>query len=257
MPSTSARAQAASTRSVPIAPDEPENADAGAEALLGMRPRAQDHIGQDGGVVADRGGLAADAFMCPVAIAPMRTGHVLGDGRRPVRPGAAPMTGDALAAMENLDRGGGDPRLDLLADQLLRHAVVVLGDLDMIVEADAAALPLGVFVGFGRQGSSAGRSSCSNSARRLVPQPRIGRSLSSSSSARIAALRSASEKKRRCRSRARIQRPTTWTADLDLRFVARLVGPRRDDRGAVMPRHVGIGPVDHRLVERGLGDAGL
>jgi hypothetical protein len=24
-----------------------------------------------------------------------------------------------------------------------------------------------------------------------------------------------------------------------------------------MPRHVGVGPVDHRLVERGLGDAGL
>jgi hypothetical protein len=33
----------------------------------------------DGGVVADRSSLAADAFMRPVAIAPMRTRHVLGD----------------------------------------------------------------------------------------------------------------------------------------------------------------------------------
>ena len=101
--------------------------------------------------VADRGGLAADALVRPVAIAPVRTRHVLGDGGRPMRPGAAAMAGDPLAAMEDLDCGGGDPRLDLLADQLVRHAVVVLGDLDVIVEVDPAALPLGVFVGLGRQ----------------------------------------------------------------------------------------------------------
>jgi len=34
---------------------------------------------------------------------------VLGDGRRPMRPGAAAMAGDPLAAVEDLDRGGGDP----------------------------------------------------------------------------------------------------------------------------------------------------
>ena len=50
---------------------------------------------------------------------------------------------------------------------------------------------------------------CSKSARRLAPQPRITRLFSSSSRPRIAALSSASEKKRRCRKRARIQRPTT------------------------------------------------
>jgi len=122
------------------------------QTLLGVRPRAQDHIGQDGGVVADRSSLAADAFMRPVAIAPVRTRHVFGDSRRPMRPGAASMTGNALAAMENLDGRGGDPRFDLLTDQLVRHAVEVLGDLDMVIEVDPAALPLGVFVGFGRQG---------------------------------------------------------------------------------------------------------
>ena len=58
-------------------------------------------------------------------------------------------------------------------------------------------------------------------------------------------------------------------ADLNLGFITRLIGPRRDDRRAVMPRHVGprvrpwagprtgAGAVDQRLVERGLDDAGL
>src|ERR1700751_2899294 len=46
-------------------------------------------------------------------------------------------------------------------------------------------------------------------------------------------------------------------ADLDLSLVAWLVGPRRNDGSAVMPRHVGIGPVDHRFVKARLGDPGL
>jgi hypothetical protein len=34
---------------------------------------------------------------------------VLGNSGRPVRPGTAAMAGDPLAAMEDLDRGNGDP----------------------------------------------------------------------------------------------------------------------------------------------------
>ena len=68
-----------------IALDQPENADRRAEALLGMRPRAQDDVDQGGGVGADLAGLAADALMRPVAVAPMRTRHVLGHGGRPMR----------------------------------------------------------------------------------------------------------------------------------------------------------------------------
>ena len=63
------------------------------------------------------------------------------------------MAGDPFAAMKDLDCRGSDARLDLLAEQLVRHAVVMLGDLDVIVEADPAALPLGVFVGQRRQRS--------------------------------------------------------------------------------------------------------
>jgi len=78
----------------------------------------------------------------PVAIAPVGAGHVLGDSGRPMRAQAAAMAGDPFAAMKDLGCPGGDARLDLLADQLVRHAVVMLGDLDVIIEADAAALPL-------------------------------------------------------------------------------------------------------------------
>jgi hypothetical protein len=71
------------------ASDQAENADAGAEARLGVRPRAQNDIGQSDGIGADRSGLAANAVMGPVAIAPMRTRHMLSHGGRPVRPGTA------------------------------------------------------------------------------------------------------------------------------------------------------------------------
>jgi hypothetical protein len=75
---------------------------------------------------------------------------------------------------------GGDARLDLLAEQLMRHAVVILADLDVVVETDPAALPFGTFVEQRRQRSQRGLSSCSKRARRLVPQPRIKRLFSSS-----------------------------------------------------------------------------
>jgi hypothetical protein len=56
-----------------------------------------------------------------------------------------------LPAQENLDGSGGDPRLDLVADKAKRDTVVVLGDLYMVVEIDATALPFRVLVGLLRQ----------------------------------------------------------------------------------------------------------
>ena len=88
----------------------------------------------------------ADALVGPVAIAPVGAGHVLGDSGRPMRAQVSAMAGEPFAAMKDLDCRGGDARLDLLAEQLVRHAVVMLGDLDVVVEAHTAALPLGVFV---------------------------------------------------------------------------------------------------------------
>src|ERR1700721_3606820 len=89
--------------------------------------------------------------MRPVTVAPMVTRHMLGDGGRTMWQRAAQMGCDALAAQENLDRPGRDPCLDLLTGEAVGNAVVVLGDLHMIIEIDATPLPFRALVGFVRQ----------------------------------------------------------------------------------------------------------
>src|SRR5271165_6744121 len=63
----------------PIALHQSENPDGGAEALFGMRARAQDDVDQSVGVGADLGGITTNALMRPVAIAPMGARHMLGN----------------------------------------------------------------------------------------------------------------------------------------------------------------------------------
>jgi hypothetical protein len=81
-----------------------------------------------------------------------------------MRAQAASMAGDPFAAMKDLDCRGGDARFDVLAEQLMRHAVVMLADLDVVVETDPAALPLGIFVGQRRQRSERGFARSENTA---------------------------------------------------------------------------------------------
>ena len=82
-----------------------------------------------------------NALMGPVAVAPMRTRHVLGDRRWPMRQSAAQVRGDALAAQENLDGLLVDPCLDLLTYEAMGNTVVMFGNLDVIIEIDPTALP--------------------------------------------------------------------------------------------------------------------
>jgi hypothetical protein len=58
-----------------------------------------------------------------------------------MRAQAAQVACNPLAAVEDLNGRDGDARLDLLAQQLVRYALVMLGDLDMLVEANPAAPP--------------------------------------------------------------------------------------------------------------------
>jgi hypothetical protein len=51
--------------------------------------------------------------------------------------------------------------------------------------------------------------------------------------------------------------PGDLHGDLHFGFVAGFVGTGRDDGGAVMPGHIGVSPVDHRLVKARLGNTGL
>ena len=53
------------------------------------------------------------------------------------------MAGHALA-FQGFDRMGRQPDFEFLLLQLMRHAVVVIVDFDVVVDADGGDLPLGV-----------------------------------------------------------------------------------------------------------------
>src|SRR5271166_5603336 len=53
------------------------------------------------------------------------------------------MGADALAAVEYLDCAGGDPHIDLGADERVRNRIQELVNLDVIVETDACVQPFG------------------------------------------------------------------------------------------------------------------
>ena len=93
----------------------------------------------------------ADPLRCPGGEASMGARHVLGHGGVAPVGGSAQMAGDALSAMENLDRSIGEAGPQLLSQQGVRHRVVMLVDLDVVVETGAALLPLGVDVRLGRE----------------------------------------------------------------------------------------------------------
>ena len=80
----------------------------------------------------------------------MRGRHVLGERGVLPPPRAAHMRGDAPALVEDLDGPACHARVDRRVDQLIRHAVKVVGDLDVIVDVHAIALPGRQFVGRGR-----------------------------------------------------------------------------------------------------------
>ena len=129
-----------------------ENPDRSAEALFGMAAFAQDEVDKGCRIRPDPAGLRPEPLGRPVGIAPVGAGHVRGHGgvfaigRRP------PVSGDALAAMEDLDGGCRQARPNLVAQQAVGNRVIVLLDLDVIVEADPALKPFGIFVGHLRQG---------------------------------------------------------------------------------------------------------
>jgi hypothetical protein len=53
---------------------------------------------------------------------------------------------DPLAPMENLDRAGRCPQIDLLKDEAVRHLVEEAFELDVIIRGDAHQPPFGEFV---------------------------------------------------------------------------------------------------------------
>ncbi len=145
------RRQAASSRSTPYSLASRRMPRQERIPLLGMRLRLHDCLDQRDRGWPDLGGLGHDPGWRPLGVASMCARHVLRNRGVPVPHGREGVAGDARAAMENLDRGAGDTRLDDLADEPRWHRVIVAGDLDVVVGSDARPLPLGIAIRFGRQ----------------------------------------------------------------------------------------------------------
>lgn len=92
----------------------------------------------------------------------------------------------------------GARRLDLLANEAVRHEIKESLGLDVVIRRDADQTPFGEFVVFARKTASTARSTLSNSCRRLVPNGRVTWPLTRSSAWPMATLASASEKRSDC-----------------------------------------------------------
>ena len=125
---------------------QPENADGRSEALFRVRPVAHDDVDQCLGIGPDNRGLASDASRCPLSVTAMRTGHVFVYGGMSSIAGSADVRGDPFAVVEDLYSAICNPRPELLFGQGVGHRIIMLGDLDMVVEAGATLFPFGVLV---------------------------------------------------------------------------------------------------------------
>src|SRR5215468_5209329 len=120
-----------------------QDAPAGAKALFGMGPAFQEEFAQRGGCRPDAGRFLADTIDGPVGITAMTGRHVFGDGRVLVVAARSHVSSDPLTLDENLDGACGKAHLDFGAGEAVRNAVVVIVDVNMIVDADAAQAPFG------------------------------------------------------------------------------------------------------------------
>ena len=203
-------------------------------------------------------GVAANALDGPVGVTPMARRHVLGDCRVLAVAAGAQMRGDPLALDEDLDGSAGEPHLDLVAREAVGHAVEMALDLDVVIDADPAHAPFGKHIGLDRQGLElrpvelfeelpAGDAEPADRALLVEPLQQLADRRIQLGQAVEAAMAQAAE-----------QPPLDdQHATFDLSLVARPARPGRQDRGAVMRRHLGVGSVDLRLVQAGLDDGDL
>src|SRR2546423_12724892 len=239
-------------------PHQAHNAEAGTEALFGMRPALQDQLAQRRGGRADRSGLAANALDRPVSVTPMARRHVLGDCGVPMVAAGAQMSSDPLTLQKDLNSARRQPHLDLAAGKAVRNAVEMALELDMVVDADPTNAPLGKAIGLRRQRVEVGPFELLEQCpageteppdRAFVvelPQQLADRGIEFSQTVEATVAQAAEQPSLDDQHR-----------DFDLRLVARPARSCRQDRGIIMGRHLGVGSIDLRLAAAGLDDPGL
>jgi len=130
---------------------QPEDAQAGAEALLGMGAIGHHRLQERLGRRPDATGRGHHPRRRPFGMAAVRAGHMLGDRRVAAPARRLRVAGNTLPLMEDLDHMVGDADIDQFADQPIRRRVPAAAHLDMIVRGDPAALPHRERIGLGRQ----------------------------------------------------------------------------------------------------------
>jgi hypothetical protein len=187
----------------------------------------------------------------------MGTGHVIGIGAMPAPAVAALVSGDPLAAVEDLDGAAGQAQVDLLADQGVRHGVEEAGGLDVVVEIVPGEPPFGILVVVDRQRSQGGTLDALEELAPADPETahHVGIDARHRGGDRGVAL---GEREERLPSQPAEDVGLGEAGPcLDLGLVARLPWSRRQGADAVMGRHHAVAAVDLGVVERGLVDPAL
>src|SRR6478736_4835451 len=120
---------------------QPNDPQTGAKALFWMRPMLQDQLTERHRRRSDQARVGADALDRPAGVSPMAGRHVFRYRRVFVIAAHAHVGGDPLALEEDFDRPRGQSRVDLGAGEAMGDAIVMSGDLDVIVDTDVAQPP--------------------------------------------------------------------------------------------------------------------
>ena len=125
---------------------EAQDPQARAIALLGVGSALDDRLDQPSGVWTGFVSPADKSRGTPFRIFLVCRRHMFFEGGVLMGHKASDMAGHALALSQGLHGVGGQAHVELFALQLMRHAVVVIVDFDVVVDVDGGDLPLGVFV---------------------------------------------------------------------------------------------------------------
>jgi len=173
----------------------------------------------------------------------------------PMITAGAQMSGNPLALQKDLDGARRQPHLHLAAGKAVGHAVEMTFELDVVIDTNPAEAPFGKAIGLRRQRVEvgpvelfeerpAGDTEPPDRAFLVeLPQQLTDRLIEFGQTVEAAVPQAA-------------EQPSLddQHCDFDFRLVARPARPGRQDRGVVMGRHLGVSPIDLRLVKAGFDD---
>src|SRR5215471_11396772 len=111
------------------------------ETLFRMQAGLKDGINQRGREGANRRRPTHQTLGCPFQVALMRFGPMRSDSRVAASLVTAVVTGDALAAMKDLDGHRRVARVEFTVQQRMRNAVVMALNFDVVIDMDPDLFP--------------------------------------------------------------------------------------------------------------------